>query len=83
MSVIFIVPVSCKKECSPYTHRWTGANSFRTSHYPYAEEVMDIADKNGIVLVNEAPAVSLGHGNSGFNSKLLHNHIMGKILSSH
>jgi beta-glucuronidase len=28
---------------------WISANSFRTSHYPYAEEVMDYADRNGIV----------------------------------
>ncbi len=26
--------------------KWTGANSFRTSHYPYAEEVMDMADRS-------------------------------------
>lgn len=25
--------------------KWTGANSFRTSHYPYAEEIMDFADR--------------------------------------
>lgn len=24
---------------------WIGANSFRTSHYPYAEEVLDYADR--------------------------------------
>ena len=26
---------------------WIGANSFRTSHYPYAEEVLDYADRRG------------------------------------
>ena len=26
---------------------WIGANSFRTSHYPYAEEVLDYADRHG------------------------------------
>ena len=25
--------------------KWLGANSFRTSHYPYADEIMDLADK--------------------------------------
>ena len=28
---------------------WIGANSFRTSHYPYSEEVLDYADRHGIV----------------------------------
>lgn len=38
---------------------WTGANSFRTSHYPYAEEVMDFADRHGIVVIDETAAVGL------------------------
>jgi len=38
---------------------WTGANSFRTSHYPYAEEVLDYADRHGWVVINETPAVGL------------------------
>ena len=25
--------------------KWIGANSFRTSHYPYADEIMDFADR--------------------------------------
>ena len=28
---------------------WIGANSFRTSHYPYSEDVLDYADRHGIV----------------------------------
>lgn len=39
--------------------RWIGANSFRTSHYPYSEEIMDLADREGIVIIDEAPAVGL------------------------
>ncbi|KAJ5517039.1 hypothetical protein N7527_008599 [Penicillium freii] len=38
---------------------WIGANSFRTSHYPYAEEVMEFADRQGIVVIDETPAVGL------------------------
>lgn len=41
---------------------WIGANSFRTSHYPYAEEVMDFADRHGIVVIDETPAVGLNLG---------------------
>ncbi|GMA23461.1 beta-glucuronidase [Luteimicrobium album] len=36
---------------------WIGANSFRTSHYPYAEEVYDLADRHGVVVIDEVAAV--------------------------
>ncbi|MFH8135760.1 beta-glucuronidase [Pantoea osteomyelitidis] len=42
---------------------WIGANSYRTSHYPYAEEMLDWADEHGIVVINETAAV-------GFNLSL-------------
>lgn len=41
---------------------WVGANSFRTSHYPYAEEVLDFADRHGIVVIDETAAVGLNLG---------------------
>lgn len=44
---------------------WIGANSFRTSHYPYAEEVMEFADRHGIVVIDETPAVGLNLGIAG------------------
>lgn len=37
--------------------KWINANCFRTSHYPYAEEIMDLADKYGFLVINEVPAV--------------------------
>nr|XP_045617692.1 beta-glucuronidase-like isoform X2 [Procambarus clarkii] len=51
--------------------KWLGANSFRTSHYPYAEEIMDMADQEGIMIVDESPAVGL----SGFGEVLMNKHI--------
>jgi beta-glucuronidase len=39
--------------------RWMGANSFRTSHYPYAEEVLEYADRQGILIIGETAAVGL------------------------
>ena len=39
--------------------KWVGANSYRTSHYPYAEEAMQLADRLGILVINEIPAVGL------------------------
>lgn len=47
-----------------------GANSFRTSHYPYADEIMDFADRNGIMIINECPGVNL----HTFDHNLLQNH---------
>ncbi len=44
---------------------WVGANSFRTSHYPYSEEVMDFADRHGILVIDETPAVGLNQGLGG------------------
>jgi beta-glucuronidase len=45
--------------------RWAGANSLRTSHYPYAEEVMEYAGRHGIVVIDETPAVGLNMGLGG------------------
>lgn len=38
--------------------KWCGANSFRTSHYPYGEEIYDLADRYGIMIIDEAPFVA-------------------------
>lgn len=39
--------------------KWCGANSFRTSHYPYAEEVYEYCDRQGWVVIDETPGVGL------------------------
>jgi beta-glucuronidase len=39
--------------------KWIGANSFRTSHYPYAEEALMLADRVGLLVIAETPGVSL------------------------
>jgi len=39
--------------------RWIGANSFRTTHYPYSEQMMDLADQLGFMIIDETPAVGL------------------------
>ncbi|GAB3308267.1 beta-glucuronidase [Geodermatophilus aquaeductus] len=44
---------------------WIGANSFRTSHYPYAEEVLEYADRHGIVVIDETAAVGQNLGMIG------------------
>ncbi len=50
--------------------RWLGANSFRTSHYPYADELMDLADRLGFLVVDETPAVGLYFGDKGEGARL-------------
>jgi beta-glucuronidase len=45
--------------------KWIGANSFRTSHYPYAEAVLDYADRQGIVVIDETAAVGMNMGLGG------------------
>lgn len=45
--------------------KWIGANSFRTSHYPYSEDVMDYADEQGFLVIDETPAVGLNLVNGG------------------
>lgn len=43
---------------------WIHANSFRTSHYPYDEEMYRLADLYGMVIINEVPAVGLNFWSS-------------------
>lgn len=52
--------------------KWINANSLRTSHYPYAEEVMDMADRKGILVIDEVPANSLDMRH--VNPQTLENH---------
>ena len=36
-----------------------GANSFRTSHYPYSRSHLDLADENGFLVILEMPTVGM------------------------
>ena len=38
---------------------WLHGNAFRTSHYPYADEFYAMADRYGIAIIGETPAVGL------------------------
>lgn len=39
--------------------KWCGANSFRTSHYPYSEEMLQMADEEGFLVISEVAAVGM------------------------
>ncbi|KAL9981810.1 hypothetical protein ACROYT_G010565 [Oculina patagonica] len=53
--------------------KWLGANCFRTSHYPYADEIMDMADQQGIVVIDESPGVGIKRDN--FRNDTLQHHL--------
>lgn len=39
--------------------KWTGANSVRTSHYPYDQSFLDMADEQGVLVISEIFSVNL------------------------
>ena len=62
--------------------KWLGVNCFRTSHYPYAEEIMDQADQQGIVVFDECPAIGLRNSENFHNQTLtLHLEAMRELVS--
>jgi beta-glucuronidase len=50
--------------------KWIGANSFRTTHYPYSEEMMMLADRLGFLVIDETPAVGLFFAEEGLERRL-------------
>ncbi len=46
--------------------KWSGANCFRTSHYPYADEWYQMADEEGFLVIDEVPAVGMMRSMSNF-----------------
>jgi beta-glucuronidase len=50
--------------------KWVGANSFRTTHYPYSEQTMDLADRQGFLVIDETPAVGLFFREQGLERRL-------------
>jgi len=63
-----LVPAVITKDYS--LMEWVGANSFRTSHYPYSEEMMDLADRLGFLVIDETPAVGLFFREEGLERRL-------------
>lgn len=50
--------------------KWMGANSFRTTHYPYSEAMLDLADRLGFLVIDETPAVGLFFAEEGLARRL-------------
>ncbi len=49
---------------------WVGANSFRATHYPYAEQMIELADRLGFLVIDETPAVGLFFAEPGLQHRL-------------
>lgn len=49
--------------------KWMGANCFRTSDYPHDETFYDLADRQGILIIGETPAVGLFNTNDTVDLK--------------
>jgi beta-glucuronidase len=52
--------------------KWIGANSVRTSHYPYSEEFLDLADQFGVLVIDEVFSINLDFRRT--NADTLANH---------
>ena len=87
----------CKHEDSPFHGRgtdpclnvtdinlyhWLHANCFRTSHYPYAEEMYQLCDREGIVIVDETPAVGMWASDQyGWNLADYHKQVLEDMIA--
>ena len=49
---------------------WVGANSFRTTHYPYSEQMLDLADRLGFLVIDETPAVGMAFHPDGLADRM-------------
>jgi len=63
-----LVPAVIVKDYALMT--WVGANSFRTTHYPYSDQMMDLADRLGFLVIDETPAVGLFFDQNGLERRL-------------
>mmetsp|Transcript_15107 Transcript_15107/g.32091 ORF Transcript_15107/g.32091 Transcript_15107/m.32091 type:complete len:714 (+) Transcript_15107:902-3043(+) len=59
---------------------WMGANSIRTTHYPYSEDFMNMCDRLGIVVINEAPAVGLQGHNMVRETLVRHMQVLTELI---
>ena len=67
-----------------YMH-WFGANALRTSHYPYAEEFYALCDREGILVIDETPAVGInGASRDPYKNDLLaahHRQVLDEMIA--
>ena len=67
-------------------YHWLNANVLRMSHYPYAEEMYDLCDREGVLVVDETPAVGIGAGDrvdpyKAFPLFDYHKHVLADMIA--
>jgi beta-glucuronidase len=60
--------------------KWISANSFRTSHYPYSEDMLDLADEYGFLVISETPAVSLNFKFTNDRTLEVHKNALSELI---
>lgn len=70
--------------------KWIGANSFRTAHYPYSEEIYQMADREGFLVIDEVAAVGMFESlmnfmeaSTGKNTAFFEKPTTEKLLKTH
>lgn len=61
--------------------RWVGANGFRCNHYPYAEEMMQLADKKGLLVIAEVPGLCMTYASTTEAVKKTHQKMLSELIS--
>ncbi len=73
---------TCLNVTDIHLYHWLHANCFRTSHYPYAEEMYQLCDREGIVIVDETPAVGMWADEPyGWNLGAYHEQVLRDMIA--
>jgi beta-glucuronidase len=61
--------------------RWIGANSVRTSHYPYSEEFLDLADQFGVLVIDEVFSINLDFRRTTADTLANHKRAVAELIA--
>jgi beta-glucuronidase len=61
--------------------KWIGANSVRTSHYPYSEEFLDLADRFGVLVIDEVFSINLDFRRTNADTLANHKRAVSELIA--
>ena len=61
--------------------KWIGANSVRTSHYPYSEEFLDLADQFGVLVIDEVFSINLDFRRTNADTLARHKRAVAELIA--